>query len=97
LSDSVRAVICLMPPGVGNAELVVPLYAKVAVASLGCARTTLQAHVCLPDSLVLDQFLCCSVGDDVSFGHDTVCLLQPHPGWDEPHTVFRLITECRFP
>lgn len=63
-----------MPPGVGNAESVVPLYAKVVVASLDYAHTTLQAHVCLLDGLVLEPFLCYSLGDDVSFGHDIVYL-----------------------
>jgi hypothetical protein len=63
-----------MPPGVGNAEPVVPLYAELVVASLDYAHTTLQAHVCLLDGLVLEQFLCRSAGDIVFFVHDIVYL-----------------------
>jgi len=86
-----------MPPGVGNAEPVVPLYAKVVVASLDYTQTTLQANVFLLDGIVLEPFLCCSIGDDAPCGHNIVCLLQPYSSWDEIQTVFRLITEYWFP
>jgi hypothetical protein len=63
-----------MPPGVGNAEPVAPLYAELLVASLDYAHTALQAQVCLLDSFVPQQFLCRFVGDIVFFVHDIVYL-----------------------